>query len=62
MGKFHQRTLELWPMIEVKNCIFFRFRSLTGEVFFFFFFFLKIFFKLCILVDTGKDWFGIVDG
>ena len=23
MGKFRQMTLELWPLIEVKNCIFF---------------------------------------
>ena len=56
MGKFHQMTSELWPLIEVKNCIFFRLRSLTWSSF------LPIFFKLCILVDTGKDWFGIVDG
>ena len=56
MGKFCQMTLELWPLIEVKNCIFFSFplSNLSS--------FLPIFFKLCILVDTGKDWFGIVDG
>ena len=23
MGKFRQMTLELWPLIEVKNCILF---------------------------------------
>ena len=33
MGKFRQTTLELWPLIEVKNCIFVRFRSLTWVVF-----------------------------
>ena len=33
MGKFRRTTLELWPLIKVKNWIFFRFRSLTGVVF-----------------------------
>ena len=56
MGKFRQTISELWPLIDVKNCIFFSFplSNLSS--------FLSIFFKLCILVDTGKDWFGIVDG
>ena len=55
MGKFRQMTLELSPLIDVKNCIFsFPLSNLSS--------FLPLFFKLCILVDTGKDWFGIVDG
>ena len=56
MGKFRQITLELWPLIEVKLCIFFLFPLSNLRSF------LPIFFKLCILVDTGKDWFGILDG
>ena len=55
MGKFHLTILELWPLIEVKNCIFSCPLSNLSS-------FLPIFFKLCILVDTGKDWLGIVDG
>ena len=57
MGKFRQITLELWPLIDVKNCLFFFSFPLSNlsSV-------LPTFFKLCILVDTGKDWFGIVDG
>ena len=52
MGKFRQMTLELWPLIEVKNCFFsFLLSNLSS--------FLPIFFKLCILVDAGKVWFGI---
>ena len=51
MGKFRQMTLEVWPLIEVFS---FPLSNLSS--------FLPIFFKLCILVDTGKDWFGIVDG
>ena len=44
MGKFRQMTLELRPLIEVKNCIFFRFRSLS---------FLPIFLKMSV----GIYWF-----
>ena len=58
MGKFRQMTLELWPLIEVKIAFFFSSVPLSNLSSFF----LPIFFKLCILVDTGKDWFGIVDG
>ena len=43
MGKFRQTTSELWPLIDVKNCILFVS-------------------ALLVLVDTGKEWFGIVDG
>ena len=56
MGKFRQMTLELWPLIEVKNCILFSFPLCNLSSL------LPIFFKLCILVDIGKEWFGIVDG
>ena len=45
MGKFRQMTLELWPLIEVKNCFFFRFRSLTK--------FFTDFFKMSV----GIYWF-----
>ena len=55
MGKFRPTTLELWPLIEVKIAfVSFPLSNLSS--------FLPIFFKLCILVDTSKDWFGIVDG
>ena len=55
MGKFRQMTLELWPLIEVKIAFCsFPLSNLSSI--------LPIFFKLCILVDTGTDWFGTVDG
>ena len=54
MGKFWQNDLRVMAL-EVKNCIFsFPLSNLSS--------FLPIFFKLCILVDTCKDGFGIVDG
>ena len=56
MDKFRQTTSELWPLIEVKIAFFFSFPLFILSSF------KPIFFKLCILVDTGKDWFGIVDG
>ena len=52
MGKFHQLSQELWPLIYVKNSFPLSILSIFGP----------IFFKLCIRVDIRKDWFGIEDG
>ena len=51
MGKFCQLSPELWPLIDVKNLFPLSILSI----------FCPIFFKLCIRVDSRKEWFGIED-
>ena len=51
MGKFRQITLELWPLIEVNIFFSFPLSNLSSV--------LPIFFKLCILVDTGRIGLGL---
>ena len=52
MGKFHQLSQELWPLIDVKNLFPLSILSILW----------LIFFKLCIRVDIRQEWFGIIDG
>ena len=52
MDKFRQLSPELWPLINVKNTFPLSILSIFG----------LIFFKLGIIVDIRKEWFGIVDG
>ena len=52
MGNFRQLSPEFHPLIDVKNLFPLSILSI----------FRSIFFKLCIIVDIRKEWFGIVDG
>ena len=52
MGKFRQKSTELLPLICVEMC----FCALSWL------FFWPILFKLCIYVNIGEEWFGIIDG
>ena len=52
MGKFHQLSPELWPLINVRKLF-----SLS-----IFANFLPIFFKLGMRVDIGTECFGIANG
>ena len=52
MGKFRQISTELWPLINVR--IWFSL-SIVGIS-------LPIFFKLCMIVDIGKECHGMEDG
>ena len=48
MGKFHQVSTELWPLIDVRNSF-----SLS---------LVMIFFKLCMRFSIGKECLGVADG
>ena len=52
MGKFHQISTELCPLIYVKILFPLAVLCIYGPVFF----------KLCIIVHIRKEWFGIEDG
>ena len=49
MGKFRQRSTELWPLIDVRNWFSYSIFGIS----------LPIFFKLCMIVDIGKECLGI---
>ena len=52
MGKFRQISIELWPLIDIRNWF---------SIFIFVIFF-PIFFKLGIRVNIGEEYLGIADG
>ena len=52
MGKFRQISTELWPLIDVRNWFSFSIFGIS----------LPIFFKLCMIVDIGKECLRIEDG
>ena len=51
MGKFRQRSYELWPLIDVSNWFSISIIDIC----------LPIFFKLCMRVDIGKECHLIAD-
>ena len=51
MGKFQQISTELWPLSGVRNWFSLSIFGIS----------LLIFFKLGIIVDIGKECFGIAD-
>ena len=51
MGEFRQISIELWPLIDVRNWFSLSIFGIS----------LLIFFKLCLRVDIRKECLGITD-